>query len=97
MKTKLCYEERFCTWCGIHDIEDKYHILIKCGHFMEPRKKYLSKHYYCNPIMFIFKKRMSTTNKHEQYRLYLIYITIVLKDYNSRDMYYQHVMNSGKL
>ena len=49
MKPIKCYDERLCTLCRKHDIEDEDHILIKCGHFIVPRKK----NYKCTIIVIL--------------------------------------------
>ena len=35
VKPKINYHERFCTLCDENDIEDEYHILMKCK-YLQP-------------------------------------------------------------
>ena len=76
VEAKMCYIDRSCTLCCKHDVENEYHIVIKCPQFIELMKHYLRKYYYCNPSMFKFLN-MSRSNKCEQFRI-LIYINIFL-------------------
>ena len=65
-----------------YDIEDEYHILMKCKYFVNLREKYISKKYYKRPSMYKFQKLMNTT-KRELYRL-MLFIKCIFKEYNSR-------------
>ena len=49
---KINYHERLCTLCDENDIEDEYHILMKCNYFVNLREKYISKKYYKRCISF---------------------------------------------
>ena len=40
-KPKVEYVERICTLCDERDIQDEYHIIIKCTHFSSLRHKYI--------------------------------------------------------
>ena len=72
VKPKINYHERLCTLCDENDIEDEYHILMKCKYFVNLREKYISKKYYKRPNMYKFQKLMNTT-KRELYRLMLFF------------------------
>ena len=82
VKPKINYHERLCTLCDENDIEDEYHILMKCKYFVNLREKYISKKYYERPSMYKFQKLMNTT-KRELYRL-MLFIKCIFKEYNSR-------------
>ena len=82
VKPKINYNERLCTLCDENDIEDEYHILMKCKYFVNLREKYISKKYYKRPSMYKFQKLMNTT-KRELYRL-ILFIKCIFKEYNSR-------------
>ena len=82
VKPKINYHERLCTLCDENDIEDEYHILMKCKYFVNLREKYISKKYYKRPSMYKFQKLMNTT-KRELYRL-MLFIKCIFKEYNSR-------------
>ena len=49
VKPKINYHERLCTLCDENDIEDEYHILMKCNYCVNLREKYTSKKYYNRP------------------------------------------------
>ena len=83
LKPNVVYEQRTCTVCDSKDIEDEYHVLIKCPHYTDLRKKFIKSYYYCRPSMYKFLKLMTSTNKRELFRL-MTCIKFVLKDYNSR-------------
>ena len=63
VKPKINYHERLCTLCDENDIEDEYHILMKCNYFVNLREKYISKKYYKRPSMYEFQKLMNTTKR----------------------------------
>ncbi len=69
------YKQRKCTLCDEQDIEDEYHILMKCPYFKSLRQKYVKKCYYCKPSMFKFQRLMTTQNKRDLYRL-MIFIKV---------------------
>ena len=39
VKPKINYHETICTLCIENDIEDEYHILMKCNYFVNLREK----------------------------------------------------------
>ncbi len=82
-KPKMEYTQRICTLCDSSDIEDEYHILMTCSHYIELRHKYIKQYYYRRPSMLKFKYLLNTTNKRDRFRL-MVYIKLVVKDYNSR-------------
>ena len=81
-KPKINYHERLCTLCDENDIEDEYHILMKCNYFVNLREKYISRKYYKRPSMYKFQKLVNTT-KRELYRL-MLFIKCIFKECNSR-------------
>ena len=64
-----------------HDIQDEYHIVLKCAFFHTQRTKYINKHYYVRPSMYSFVNLMNSTKKRELYRL-MLFIKIIMKEYN---------------
>ena len=80
-KPKIEYHERLCTLCDENDIEDEYHILMKCNYFVNLREKSISRKYYKRPSMYKFQKLMNIT-KCELYRL-MLPIKCIFKEYNS--------------
>ena len=57
------YHEKLCTLCDENDIEDEYHILMKCNYFVNLREKYISKKYYKRPSMYKFQKLIVISSK----------------------------------
>ena len=82
-KPKVEYIERLCTLCDQRDIEDEYHILMTCPHYLDLRVKFIKKQYYVRPSMHKFQKLLNTTCKRELFRL-MTFIKFVFKDYNNR-------------
>ena len=81
-KPKVEYIERLCTLCDQGDIEDEYHILMTCPHYLDLRVKFIKKQYYVRPSMHKFQKLLNTTCKRELFRL-MTFIKFVFKDYNN--------------
>lgn len=54
------YEQRYCTHCNTHDIEDEYHFLLICPLYTELRQKYVPKYYRCRPSVYKFVQLMQT-------------------------------------
>ena len=53
-------ENRLCTQCNMHSVEDEYHFLLVCPKYIELRRKYLPR-YYCHwPNTHKFVSIMST-------------------------------------
>ena len=42
MKSKVQYIARKCTLCNDTDIQDKYHIVLKCAYYNEVERKYIA-------------------------------------------------------
>ena len=42
MKPKVQYIARKCTLCNDTDIQDKYHIVLKCAYYNEVERKYIA-------------------------------------------------------
>ena len=40
-KPKVQYIDRKCTLCNDNDIQDEYHIVLKCAYYNEVRRKYI--------------------------------------------------------
>ena len=69
MKPKIEFSDRICILCDDHDIQDEYHIVLRCAFFHTQRTKYINKHYYVRPSMYKFVNLMNSTKKREVYRL----------------------------
>ena len=80
--SKLDYKLRKCTLCNSSDMEDGYHVTLVCEQFADARKKYLKKYCYRRPCMAKFVELMNTKSDRQRNRL-LIYVNIVLKEYEN--------------
>ena len=61
--TGIPKEERFCVFCNMRSIENEYHFLMICPHYVDIRRKYLPA-YYCRwPTITKFKTIMQTKSK----------------------------------
>lgn len=81
VKPKIEYSERLCNLCNDRDIQDEYHIILKCDNFNTLRKKFIDKYYYNKPSMFKFQQLMSTKGR-KLFRL-MICIKLIMKEYNA--------------
>ena len=54
MKPKIELPNRICTLCNNKDIQDEYHMVLKCVHFHTLRIKFINKYYYVRPSMYKF-------------------------------------------
>ena len=68
--------------CNDNDIQDEYHIVLKCAYYNEVRRKYIKPYYHRHPSMYKFQELMNKSNKRDAFRL-MIFIKIVMKDYDS--------------
>ena len=82
MKPKVQYIDRKCTSCNDNDIQDEYHIVLKCTYYNEVRRKYIKQYYHLHPSMYKFQELMNKSNKRDTFRL-MICIKFVIKDYDS--------------
>ena len=82
MKPKVQYIDRKCTLRNDNDIQDEYHIVLKCAYYNEVRRKYIKPYYHRHPSMYKFQELMNKSNKRDAFRL-MIFIKIVMKDYDS--------------
>lgn len=55
--------ERFCTLCDLHELEDEFHFVIKCSCYNDIRNQFLKRYYYCRPNMFKFIELINNQNK----------------------------------
>ena len=61
--TGIPTEERLCNFCNMRKIEDEFHFLLVCPHYIELRRKYL-KRYVCTwPTLNKFDQLLSTSSK----------------------------------
>ena len=81
-KPQISYQERKCTLCGQLDVEDEYHILLKCSQYSGLRAKFIRKQFYVKPSMLKFQKLLTTTNSKDLQRL-MTFIKVIFRDYNS--------------
>ena len=82
MKPKVQYIDIKCTLCNDNDIQDEYHIVLKCAYYNEVGRKYIKPYYHRHPSMYKFQELMNKSNKRDAFRL-MIFIKIVMKDYDS--------------
>ena len=62
MKPKIELPNRICTLCNDKDIQDEYHMVLKCVHFHTLRIKFINKYYYVRPSMY----KIPTTYEHKE-------------------------------
>ena len=79
-KPKINVELRKCGVCN--DIEDEYHIFVKCPRFASLRNRYLSKTVYSRPSMFKFITFLNGATDKEL-KLFGIFCHKVLIEYNA--------------
>ena len=70
------------TLCNDNDIQDEYHIVLKCAYYNRVRRKYIKPYYHRHPSMYKFQEIMNKSNKRDAFRL-MIFTKIVMKDYDS--------------
>ena len=63
MKPKIELPNRICTLCNDKDIQDEYHMVLKCVHFHTLRIKFINKYYYVRLSMYKFQQLMNTRKK----------------------------------
>ena len=63
MKPKIQYIDRKCTLCNDNDIQDEYHIVLKCAYYNEVRRKYIKPYYHRHSSMYKFEELMNKSNK----------------------------------
>ena len=79
-KPPIVYHERKCTLCNSGDIEDEYHVAMKCTYFKDIRVKYIKPYYYVRPSMQKFVNLMNTTNNRDRHKL-MIFIKLIFQSY----------------
>ena len=62
MNPKVQYIDRKCTLCNDNDIQDEYHIVLKCAYYNEVRRKYIKPYYHRHPSMYKFQELMNRSN-----------------------------------
>ena len=82
MKPKIELPNRISTLCNDKDIQDEYHIVIKCVHFLTLRIKCINKYYYVIPSMYKFQQLMNTRKQREYCRL-MLFVKLTMNEYNS--------------
>ena len=65
-----------------NDIQDVYHIVLKCVYYNEIRRKFIKPYYHRHPNMYKFQELMNKSNKRDTFRV-MIFINIVMKDSDS--------------
>ena len=63
MKPKVQYNDRKCTLCNDNDIQDEYHIVLKCAYYNEVRRKYIKPYYHRHPSMYKFQELMNKSRR----------------------------------
>ena len=77
MKPKVQYIDRKCTLCNDNDIQNEYHIVLKCAYYNKVRKKYIRPYYHRHHSMCKFQELINKNNKRDTFRL-MIYMYIKL-------------------
>ena len=54
--------ERICTQCNMHVIEDEFHFLLVCPKFHNLRTQFLKPYYYGWPTLHKFQTLLSSQN-----------------------------------
>ena len=52
MKPRVQYIDKKCTLCNDNDIQDEYHIVLKCAYYNEVRRKYIKPYYHRHPSIY---------------------------------------------
>ena len=52
-RDRIDRQNRICTLCS-RELEDEYHVIIKCPLYQDIRTQYIKKCYYIKPSMAIF-------------------------------------------
>ena len=63
MKPNIELPNRICTLCNDKDIQDEYHMVLKCVHFQTLRIQFINKYYYVRPSMYKFQQLMNTRGR----------------------------------
>ena len=69
MKPNIELLNRICTLCNDKDIQDEYHMVLKCAHFHTLRIKCINKYYYYELVYIIILLYIIF-----YFKLYIIYI-----------------------
>ena len=69
--------ERYCTYCDMHDLEDEYHFILICPRYNDIRQQYIKRYYCVNPSVIKFIELLNTTCKNVLKNLAL-YIKLAL-------------------
>ena len=70
------------TLCNDNDIQDEYHIALKCAYYNELRRTYIKPYYHRHHSMYTFQELLNKSKKRDTFRL-IIFIKFVMKDYDS--------------
>ena len=54
--------ERFCSFCQTHEIEDEFHHILICPFLNDIRLKYIKAYYRINPNILKFFQLLSSDN-----------------------------------
>ena len=70
--------------CNDKDIQDEYHMVLKCVYFHTLWIKFITKYYYVRPSMYKFQQLlMNTRRKREYCRLILFFIKLTMNEYST--------------
>ena len=76
---------RLCQVCDSNEIEDEFHFMFKCIHYVQLRQTYIKRYYRVKPSIFKLVQLLNTQNKSEVFMLSK-YISEALKVRISRLM-----------
>ena len=69
--------ERYFTYCDMHDLEDEWHFILICPRYNGIRQKYIKRYYYVDPSVIKFIELLNTKRKNVLKNLAL-YIKLAL-------------------
>ena len=54
--------ERKCSFCNLHEVEDEYHFILVCPLYNNLRKTHLKKYFYIRPSVYKLTKLLNNSN-----------------------------------
>jgi hypothetical protein len=66
---RIPLEERLCTLCNLNEIEDEFHLVLKCPVYNDLRKRFIRNVYTNRPSVFKFISMLQTNDMHVLHNL----------------------------
>ena len=78
---KIPFNRRYCPICN-QDVEDEFHFILKCPHYIQLRQKFIKRYYFVRPSVYKLIQLLSTPNVKELCGLgkYIKYAFILRKN-----------------